>query len=341
MRSILLVIVALALMTSAVAEVNVPLQKLQPASTSGFTATCKAAADALAVSFKKTGEERRFLAVQGVPGGNATGAKMAEISYRLDLTSGQAPRAAVLAYEKTGGSWYKIGGAAVPGADSSARVSVAALTETAFSSDANKQLDWDQVDRVWVGFIFEGAAEGKLTVTGARLTDQAVLPTQPLRLTGAGPGKWSAGQDPAVKANLTMAPEGPGGRECMKYQFTVPGGRHMYAIPSVTVEAEDPEGYKSLRFKYRAQIPAGMKMLISVGESGGPLYYVERSGPWPAEWSELTLPLDQFKWATWSTKDDNEQFDVGKLTTVQIGTHGGAAQAGDGFMMACDLELVP
>jgi hypothetical protein len=341
MRSILLIIVALALTTAAIAEVDVPLQKLQPASTSGFTANSRAAGSGITISFKKTGEERRFLAVQGVPAGNPAGAKTAEISYRLDLTSGQAPRAAVLAYEKTGGSWYKIGGPAVSGAETSARVSVAALTETAFSSDANKQLDWDQVDRVWVGFIFEGPAEGKLAVAGARLTDQSVLPTQPLRLTGTGAGKWSAGQDPAVKAKLTMAPEGPGGRECMKYEFAVPGGRHMYAIPSVTVEAEDLEGYKALRFKYRAQIPAGMRLLISVGESGGPLYYMEPPGPWSAEWTEMTLPLDQFKWASWSTKDDNGQFDLSKLTTVQIGTHGAAAQAGDGFIMACDLELVP
>ncbi|MGE5531908.1 MAG: hypothetical protein ACM3VW_07335 [Bacteroidota bacterium] len=341
MRTLLLVIVALALMTAAVAEVNVPLQKLQPASTSGFVATSKVAAGAVTVSFKKAGEERRFLALQGVPAGNAAGAKTAEISYRLDLTSGQAPRAAVLVYEKSGGSWYKIGGPATTGADANARVSVAALTETAFSSDTNKQLDWDQVDRVWVGFIFEGPAEGKLTVTGARLTDQSVLPTQPLRLTGAGAGKWSSGQDPAVKAKLSMAPEGPGGRECMKYEFSVPGGRHMYAIPSTTVEAEDIEGYKALRFKYRAQIPTGMRLLVSVGESGGPLYFVERSGPFPTEWAEMTLPLDQFKWASWSTKDENGQFDLSKLTTVQVGTHGTPAQAGDGFIMVCDLELVP
>ena len=45
MRGVLLVIVALTLVTAAFAEVNVSLQKLQPAATAGFAATCKTGAD--------------------------------------------------------------------------------------------------------------------------------------------------------------------------------------------------------------------------------------------------------------------------------------------------------
>lgn len=342
MRSVLLVIVALTLVTVAFAEVNVPLQKLQAASTSGFEATCKASADGVSVTFKKTGEERRFLALEGVPAGSPVGAKTAEISYRLDLASGDAPRAAVLAYEKGGGSWYKIAAQPVAlGAALATRVSVAALQQTAFSSDTNKQVDWDQVDHLWVGFVFEGAAEGKLVVSGVRLVDQTVLPTQPVRLTGAGPGKWSSGQDPAVKANLEMVPGGPNGGECMKYVFTVPAGKHMYAIPSTPVAVEDLEGYSALRFKYKVQIPAGMRMLISLGEAGGAMYSIENNGPFPTEWAEMTLPLSKFEWAVWSSKDEDGKFDLAKLATVQIGTHGAAAQAGEGSIMVCDVELVP
>ena len=342
MRTLLLGILTFALLTTAFAEVNVPVQKLQPAATAGFAATCKTAADGVTVTFKKTGEERRFLALQGVPAGNPAGAKTAEIAYNLTLASGAAPRAAILIYEKGGGSWYKIGALPVAvGANATTRVSVAALQQTAFSTSANKQLAWDQAERVWAGFVFDGAAEGKLTVTAVKLTDQAALPTQPLRLTGADQGKWSAGQDAAVKSKLEMTPDGPKGGECLKFTFTVPAGRHMFAIPSTNVAVEDLEGYTALRFKYRYQLPPGMRMLISLGEAGGPMYFVEPAGPWSAEWAEMTIPLSKFQWASWSQKDDNGQFDLAKLTTVQIGTHGVPAQAGDGSIMVCDVELVP
>ena len=138
-----------------------------------------------------------------------------------------------------------------------------------------------------------------------------------------------------------MVPGAPNGGECMKYVFTVPAGRHMYAIPSTPVAVEDLEGYSALRFKYKYQIPAGMRMLISLGEAGGPMYFVEPAGPWSAEWAEMTIPLSKFQWATWSQKDDNGQFDLAKLSTVQIGTHGVPAEAGEGSIMVCDVELVP
>ena len=342
MRTVLLGIVMLALVTAAFAEVNVPLTKLHPAAASGFSVTTAAAGDGVALTFKKAGDERRFLAVEGLVAGNPAGAKAAEISYRLDLTSGNAPRAALLVYEKDGGSWYKLGATPVAvGAPATGRVSVAALQQTAFSNDPNSQLDWDQVDRVWAGFVFDGPAAGKLTVSGVRLLDQAALPTQPLRLTGAGPGTWTAGADPAVKGKLAMVPEGPEGRQCLKYEFTVPAGGHMYAIPSTNVTAEDLEGYSALRFKYRAHIVPGMKLLVSLGETNGVSYFVEPAGPWSGEWAEMTLPLSQFKWAPWSGKDTTDKVDLSRLTTVQIGTHGQPAQAGEGFLMVCDIQLVP
>lgn len=341
MRTILLIVVALALVVAAQAEVNVPLQKLTIASTSGFTATAKASADGVAVTFKKTGDERRFLAVQGVPAACAAGARTAELTYKLDLSSGNAPRAAVLVYEQGGGSWYKVGANAVPTGAASVRVSVAALQQTAFSNDANKQVDWDQVESVWAGFVFDGPAEGQLAVSAVRLGDQTLIPTQPLRLTGKGQGKWSAGQDPAVKSSLEMVPGAPGGGECLKYVFTVPAGRHMYAIPSTPVAVEDLEGYSALRFKYKVVIPQGMKLLVTLGQSDGPAYCVESTGPFGADWAEMTIPLSKFQWANWSAKDEDGKFDLAKLNNVQIGSHGGAVQAGEGSIMVCDLELVP
>jgi hypothetical protein len=329
-------------MTTTFAEVNVPLQKLHVANTSGFAATCKVAGEGLALTFNKTGDERRLLAIEGLPAGNAAGAKAAEISYQLDLTSGAAPRAAVLIYEKGGASWYKLAPSpAALGAAATARVSLAALQQTAFSKGENNQVDWGQVERVWAGFVFDGPAEGKLLMSGVRLTDQTALPTQALRLTGAGPGAWTAGADPAVKGTLTMAPEGPEGAQCLKYEFNVPAGRHMYAIPSTNVTAEDLEGYSALRFKYRAQIVPGMRLLVNLGETNGVSYFTEPPAPWASDWTELTLPLSQFKWASWGPKDTEDKVDLARLVNVQIGTHGVPEQAGAGLIMVCDVELVP
>jgi hypothetical protein len=342
MRGVLLVIVALTLVTAAFAEVDVSLQKLQPAATAGFAATCKTGADGVSVTFRKEGEERRFLAVAGMPQADPTGAKTAQIGYRLDLRAGKAPRAAVLVYEKDGGSWYKVAATEAALAQATtARVSVAGLLQTAFSSDANGQLDWSTVDRVWAGFVFDGPAEGQLLVSSVRLVDQVVLPTGPVRLTGTGVGAWSSGQDPAVKAKLATVPEGPGGKECMKYEINVPAGSHMYAIPTVPITVEDLEGYSALRFKYRAQIPAGMRLLVTLSEAGGTSYFCEPAGPWSAEWGEMTIPLSAFKWASWSSKDDNGKLDLAKLTSISVGTHGVPAQAGDGWIMVTDLEMVP
>lgn len=342
MKTVLLAILGLTLLSAAFADVNVPLQKLQIATTSGFTATARSGAEGLGITFKKAGDERRFLAVQGLPAGSPSGAKAAEISYRLDLTSGEAPRAAVLVYEKDGGSWYKIASTpAALGAPVAARVSVAALQPTAFSTGAGKQVNWDQVTSVWAGFVFEGPAEGKLQVSGVRLVDQLALPTKPVSLTGGETGKWSSGQDAAVKAKLTMVPEGPGGKQCMKYEFNVPAGRHMYAIPSTNVTVEDLEGYSALRFKYRAQIPAGMRMLVILGETNGVTYLASPAGPWSGEWGEMTVPLSQFQWASWSQKDTEDKVNLSRLTSVQIGTDGTPTQGGDGSIMVCDIELVP
>lgn len=340
----LVVVAALTALVSAVAaqQVNVSVQKLQPAISAGFAATAKSSADGVSFTFKKTGDERRLLAAAGVPAGNATGARAAEVGYELQLTSGAAPRLALIAYEKGGASWYRVASSpAATGSVSGARLSIASLLPTAFSSGGGKEVDWAQVDRLWVGFVFDGAAEGTARLSAVRLTDEVALPTTPVSLTGGEAGRWSSGQDPAVKATLAMAPEGPGGRQCLKYTFSVPGGRHMYAIPSTPATVQDLEGYTALRFKYRAVIPAGMKMLITLTESNGPGYCVEPPPPYSAEWKEMTLPLSGFKWASWTAKDDNGQFDLSKLTSISTGTHGAPAQAGDGYLMVCDLELVP
>lgn len=328
--------------TAAFAAVDVPLKDLKLAAASGFQAKATASGGKVTITFTKTGEERRLLAVQGTPAGNPSGALAAEISYQVTLTKGEAPRLALIAWDRDGGSWYKVSSVPVKlGEAGTGRISAAGLTQTTFSKDESGGLEWDGVERLWVGFIFDGAAAGTATVTGAHLTDNPVVQTQPVPLIKVD-GKWNDGHDPAVQTTITAPNEGPSGQPCFKYELNVPAGKHMYACPSTGVVAEDLEGYKALRFKIRAEIPEGMRLLVQFSEQGGPMYYVEReAGQVPAEWTEMTIPLSEFKNASWGPKDDNGQLDLAKLNTLSIGAHGVPVNARLGYLEVCDVELVP
>jgi len=341
LRTILIALVMLAV-TAAFAAVDVPLQNLRPAMMSGFVAKATTSGGAVSFAFKKAGEERRLLAAEGVPAGNLSGALAAEIKYEVKLTTGDAPRLAVIAWDKDGGSWYKVGARSVKTSGAgSGRLSTAGLSQTAFSTDASGQLEWGNVDRLWVGFIFDGPAEGTATISGVRLTDTPVVPTEPVALINCA-GKWSDGHDPAVKTTIGAPKEGPAGQDCFRYEFDVPAGKHMYACPNAPIIADDLEGYKALRMTIKGEIPQGMRLLIQFGEQGGPMYFIEKQADqMPAAWTELTIPLSDFKWATWSPKDDNGQLDLAKLNMLSIGSHGVPANARLGTIEVCDVELVP
>ncbi|MCE5240352.1 CIA30 family protein [bacterium] len=341
LRTILAVLVLLAV-TTAYAAVDVPLQNLKPAVTSGFAAKASTAAGGVTFAFKKTGDERRLLAVEGAPAGNLSGALAAEVKYQVSVTTGEAPRLAVIAWDSDGGSWYKVGARSVKTDGAGVgRVSTAGLIQTAFSTDASGQLEWGNVKRLWVGFIFDGPAAGSAAVTGVRLTDIPVVPTEPVAIINVA-AKFGDSHDPAAKTTISAPAEGPGGKTCFKYEFDVPAGKHMFACPSTAIIADDLEGYKALRFQIKGDIPQGMRLLIQFSEQGGPIYFVEKQpSDVPANWAEMTIPLSEFKNATWGPKDDNGQLDLAKLNTLSIGSHGVPANARLGTIMACDVVLVP
>lgn len=339
---LVLLSVTVAFAGAALAAVDVPLQNLKPVMMSGFTAKTAANGGAVTFIFKKAGDERRLLAAEGALAASGAGALAAEVQYQVALTSGAAPRLAVIAWDKRGGSWYRIGARSVKaGEATSGRISTAGLTATAFSADPAGQLDWNNVDRLWVGFIFDGAAEGTATIMSARLTDTPVVPTTPVALINCG-GKWGDGHDPAVKTTIGTPKEGPNGQDCFKYEFDVPAGKHMYACPNTPIIAEDLDGYKALRMKIRGEIPQGMRLLIQTSEQGGSGWFVEKQADQiPADWTVMTIPVTDFKWASWGQKDDNGQLDLAKLSTLSIGSHGVPNNARLGLIEVCDVELVP
>lgn len=337
---------AMAVTSGAQAALDVALTDLKLGMSAGFT--CETAqvatreAEALiATAFRKTGTERRLLAFEGRPAGNPEGAQTLRLRYSLQLDSGQAPRLAVVVFDADGGTWTRVGGT-IPATTgpTDGVLSVATLRQAAFSEDKSGKLEWASVQRVWVGILLDGPAEGILAVFGARFSDEPYKATKPLRVTGDGPGNWSVGCDPAVKATLTTPDEGPEGKPCMKVEFSVPGGRHMYMIPSVSMPADDQAGYSALRFTYKAAIPKGMRLLVTLGERRGGAYYVEPPGPWPLEWTTITLPFSEFREAGWA-KDPDHIFQTDQIGSVMIGSHGVPETDNTGYIMVSDVELIP
>lgn len=343
--ALLIALLAFGSLLVAVADTNVPIGNLKTVGLPGIKTQVQARpADALlSVQFSKPSQERRLLAVEGTVEGDAAGAKALVVSYRLELTEGDAPRLAVVAMDGAGGSWFKVNGQPVTLDErTDARVSMGALRQTAFSDSASNQPDLAEMERLWFGLVLDGPVSGTLQVFGARLTDEPYRPTKPLRVTGDGPGQWSASENEAVKSTLTTPNEGPEGQACMKYEFTAPTGSHRWMIPATSVLASDLEGYTALRFKYRADLPEGIPgLLVLVQERGGGGWYADPAPPASTEWREVTIPFDTLKPASW-TKDDNGEFDLPLISGVQIGAHGTPQGAGGpSLIMAADIEFVP
>lgn len=341
---------------AAQAAVNVPLgggaagiDGVKPVAVSGIKATVRAVANAdagkpaLEVAFTKTGEERRLLSLEARPKGDPTGARTLAMRFSLKLAKGNAPRLALVAFDGDGGAWCKTAGTlAADGQFADVRLPITQLRQAGFSEDKSGELEWNKLTKVWVGLVFDGAAEGTLAVSGLRFTDEIYKPDRPHVVTGDQPGKWSVGKDPAVEATLTTPNEGPGGKACMKFEFRFPGQKHMYALPSVPVPTADLEGYRALRFKCKATLPPGLtKLLVTLAEQGGGQYFCEPAPPANGEWGVVELPIDGFKLASWS-KDPNGKLDPASIGSVIIGTHGAAAgEGGPGTLWVADVEFVP
>lgn len=332
-------------LVSAHAQVNVPLRKFALASAGGMKAELRGAAGpaAVRVAFAKSGEERRLLAIEARPQGDLSGARAVAVQYGVQLTRGDAPRLAVVVFDEDGGSWYTVGAHPLEtGPVAEARLSVAALKETAFSEDQTGQLEWNRVARMWIGLVLDGATEGSFEVIEAHFTDEPYRPDRPLSITGDGPGEWSVGKDAAVQATLTTPNESPAGKPCMKFEFRFPGGRHMWATPSVPMPPADLEGYRALRFTYKAALPAGINgLLVMLGEQNGSQYFADPAPPAQGQWTTVTIPLDRFELGTWS-KDDNGQLNLEQVARVFVGVHGTATgEGGPGVILVTDLQLVP
>lgn len=305
-------------------------------------------APAVVVAFKKEIGTRRFVALEARPATVPAAAKALELRVRLRLTRGTLPRLAMLLFERGGGAWFKIAPLPVAAAGSAAgefaeaRVSLGALREAGFSTDPSGRLERGNVEKVWVGLVLDGPAEGSFELGRARFTDEPYRPARPYRITGDGPGKWSVGKDAAVRATLSTSDEAPGGRACMKFEFRFPGSAHMYAVPTTPVSGWDPEGYRALRFTYRASLPPGISgLLVMLIEREGAQYLVDPPPPASEKWTTVTIPFERFRLGGWST-DANGRLDLAEVASVAVAAHGTASgTGGEGTIRVTDVEFVP
>jgi hypothetical protein len=310
----------------------------------GVEASAKRAGGALTVTFRTRGDERRLIALES-RAGDAKGiaaAKALAIQYSLRIAGGAA-RLALVAYEKGGAAWFRIAPRPLAaGEDGEARLPLGSFQRAAFSRGGGETINWGNVERLWVAFVLDGPAAGTLELRRAIFTSEPYRPAQPLAVPCLAARLWNVSHDKAATVNMSFPKEGPKGGPCAKVDFTFPGGRHMYAVPSVALGDVELEGYRSLRFTYKADVPKGIAgLLVMLLERGGAQYHVVPAPPPSGEWRTVTIPFARFQLGGWS-KDANSRLDLNNVRAVAIGVHGTPTdRQAKGTLRIANMEFVP
>jgi len=200
----------------------------------------------------------------------------------------------------------------------------------------------EQITKVWVGVALDGTGQAELHLTEPHFTSEVRVPDQPLALKVTEASLWGVSADAAVKQTLTIVDEGPGATPCMRFDFDVPGGSHMFAIPSVGLLELEWEGYGAVRLTWKGNTPPGMTPLLMLMESDGSQYMAESAPTIPTDWQTLTVPFSDFKLGGW-TQDENGQLDFSEVNRIATGMHGTPAVA-DRFaatLWLSSIELAP
>jgi len=306
----------------------------------GIDGRATAAGEPLQVRFKKTGAERRLLAFEARPGRDLSWVRALALRYRLTGVSATAARLATVVQTTDGGAFFKVAAMpAVVGDEAEGRVPLHNLREAAFSA-AGAKLAWDKIERVWFGLAIDEPCEGSFTLVRAAVTSEPYRPTAPLVVPLGKPESWSVGKEPSVEHKVALTGDGPDGTPAIRLDFTFPGGKHCWFIPGLTVTAPEIDGYRALRFRYKATLPKGPNLLFALAEREGGQYIIDPPVPQSADWKVLELPLAQFKLAGWS-RDPNNHLDLESGISIQTGCHGAANPGGSGTIWIAELTFLP
>ncbi len=343
----LIVVFANDLQAQGPAAMNVPLVNkdggvgLTAAPGFGVKVSARLSEDMAAtqLTFNSPFAERRIAALAGVPDGEIEGARALVFDCRLAMRQGDVPPLVALFFENDGGAWYRISSTSPPrGRFGEIRLPLSRpLTRARFATDLDETIRWEQVERVWLGLLIDGPAEGVTEVRQVRFTSEPFRPASAVTLSAT----WDIAQDSAVHSKLEPAMQGAEGNPTIEYHFELPGGRHMYAMVRTPVEVDELDAYSALQFTYQADLPEGIdELLVMLIERDGTQY---RAVPAPAEsgqWKTVTIPFEKFERGSWS-KDENEQLDLEDVNHVSIGMHGTTPAAGSGTIKVRDVQIVP
>jgi hypothetical protein len=295
--------------------------------------------NAKAVSFAKVSDERRFLGFEAPLKGLAI-ARALEVRYALRIGGGSA-RLAFLAFDSSGNAWFGIDSRPLPEMkDGEARLTLRNLAQAGFSRDERKPFDWKHIVRIRFGVVLDGPARGTIMLRDAALTDEPYRPTRPLVVPISDPKLWSLSHDPAATLTIARVDEG---KPCTRIDCILPGGRHMYAVPSVQLQEAELSGYSGLRLTYRAVLPKGIDglLVMLIERNGGTQYYADPAPKASGDWTTVTIPFERFQRGSWS-KDDNDRLDLDAVLSVAIGVHGTTTEAqGKGAIWLSDVAFVP
>ena len=317
------------------------LPRWQVVPTAGVNVTLKRTKDGLVINFTKLGKERRLLLL-GTATADIAKAKSVSLRYRLKLTKGEQPKFAILAYGSAGEVWFKI---SQPPQTAEGEIEwklpLTGLRPTAYSV-APVEPDMTKIRRLHVGLALDGMCEGVWEVKHIALSTELFRPSHPIVIPISPQSRLSLAHDPLAKAKTEIVREGPEGKWCWKTDFVIPGGRHMYILPSIPMPDVDLTGYKGLQLSYRATLPSGIKaLLIILVEQDGSHYYTDWLATPSEEWRTLTIPFSEFRLGGWS-KDENGQLDLDQIGSLIVGMHGTtSAPEGKGSISVATISFVP
>jgi hypothetical protein len=345
---------ALAALAGWTAETSIPIccnkdafTPLTPPALAGATLAVEramdpaAAAPKVTVAFTKPGEERRFLALETIPLKPLPAYQAIELTFSA-RAEGVTLIPAVMLYERGGAVWFR-SGRPLDGKDgqTTLRLALTGMRQATFSTNAGAEVAWDQVDRLWFGFLADGQGQGSFAITSIVLTSEPYRPTAPATVFEPDTARWTVTADPAVKKELTAAKDDQD-RALVRIAFTFPGGRHMYLIPSQPVPDIDFADYAGLRFTYQATPPQGLDKLLICVNQGGNQFVADATAPANGDWQSVVIPFDSFKIAAWSNKPKDTKLAVSDIASITVGIHGtAAAPGGDGQILIRGIELVP
>ncbi len=294
------------------------------------------------LTFANADSDRRFVGYAlELPEGIA-GARSLEVVHRYTPGAGPRPQLAVVLFDDRGGAWMSACREALSSEGlASVAIGLSAPAETTFSQAGGEPIDLARVRRAWLGLVLEGEVEGVLDLDAARFSPEPWRPAHPVSLMPAAAADWSTGTDPAVTWTLSYVDEGPDGERCMRFDFEMPGGRHMYATPSFALPIAALDGYAGLRMTYRATLPRGITGLLHMVGEQGAQFYADPAPPAAEEWRTLEVPFGAFALGGW-TKDANGTLDLARADRLFCGLHGTAQ--GDvvrGTIWVRSIEAMP